>query len=294
MKLIRPTPITDAELVSSTIPETDYGVWESTTTYTLGARTIKSHRQWESAQAGNLNHDPDSAGLSWWIDLGPTNRMAMFDDKVGTQTVADLSLTVVLAPGRIDALALLQVAAALATVTMTIGAEVVYEREVSLIDDSGITDWYAYFFEPIRPKDYVVLTDLPVYGEAITTITLSKPAGEVSCGMAIVGQKSDLGGTLTNPSAGINDYSKKSTDDFGNTTLVPRSFSKRMGVKLILDNTEIDRVHAVLASLRAAPVIWIGDEEYSSLLVYGFYRDFELDIAYANFSYCSLNIEGMI
>lgn len=294
MKRIRKTLVTDAVLISSSVPETDYGVWESTTTYTLGARVIKSHRQWESAQAGNLNHDPASAGLSWWIDLGPTNRMAMFDDKVGTQTVTPLSLTVVLAPGRIDALALLQVAAALATVTMTIGADVVYEREVSLIDDSGITDWYAYFFEPIRPKDYVVITDLPVYGEAITTINLSKPAGDVACGMAIVGLKSHLGDTLINPSVGINDYSKKSTDDFGNTTLVPRSFSKRMSVKLIVDNSEIDRIHADFSDIRATPVVWIGDEEYSSLLVYGFYRDFEIDIAYANFSYCSLNIEGMI
>jgi hypothetical protein len=104
----------------------------------------------------------------------------------------------------------------------------------------------------------------------------------------------DLGGTLINPALGINDYSRKETDDFGNTSLVERSFSKRMGVKLVLGNADVDRVHAALSAVRATPILWLGSGRYSAMLVYGFFRDFEIDIAYTRHSYCTLNIEGMI
>lgn len=294
MKLIRPTPIADAQLVDSTVAESDHFPWSAGTTYGLGERTTQAHRIWESMQAVNLAHDPQTAGVAWWVDMGPTNRWAMFDGKLHTATTADALLTIELAPGRIDALALLQVEASVATVSMAVGAEEVYSRTVSLIDDSAITDWHLYFFEPVRPKDYLVLTDLPVFGEATTTIELSKLSGTVSCGMCVVGQQVDLGGTLSSPSVGINDYSQKSTDDFGNATLVQRSFSKRLSAKLIVDNPEVDRIVTALSAVRAIPVLWIGDEHYSALLIYGFYRDFEVDIAYKRFSYCTLNIEGMI
>lgn len=294
MKLIRPITINDARLVSSTRAEDDYAAWSAVTTYALGDRRIKAHRIWESVQGSNLNHDPETDGVSWWADMGPTNRWGMFDEKVGTVTSAAGSLTVVLAPGRFDSLALLQVSAASASISMSVGAEVVYEYTESLIDDSEITDWHQYFFEPIRPKDYVLLTNLPIYGEAETTITLTQNSGDVSIGMSIVGMASDVGGTLKSPSLGINDYSKKSTDEFGNTTLVQRSFSKRMGVKLMVDNSEVDRIHAALSAIRAIPVVWIGSKQYSSMLIYGFFRDFDIDVAYSSFSYCTLNIEGMI
>lgn len=294
MKLIRPNSINDASLVSSTVSETDYPDWSSATTYALSARVIKGHRIWESVQASNLNHDPQTSGVAWWVDLGPTNRWAMFDEKVGTLTVSPLSISVVMQPGRIDAIALLQVAASTVTITMHLGAEELYARTISMIDDALVMDWFGYFFEPIRPKDFVLLTDLPVYGEATMTISMSKPSGDVSCGICIVGRQSEIGGTLRSPSLGINDYSKKTTDDFGNSTLVERSFSKRMSAKLVVDNTDVDLVHAVLSSVRATPVVWIGSAQYSSMLVFGFFRDFEIDIAYSNHSYCSINIEGMI
>lgn len=294
MKVIRPTTINDSRLVSSTVAEDDYAAWSSATSYALGARSIKAHRIWESSQASNTNHDPETSGPTWWVDIGPTNRWGMFDEKVGTVTTATDELTVVIAPGRFDSLALLQLSAASVTITMTVGAEVVYEHTESLIDDSEITDWYQYYFEPIRPKDYLLLMDIPIYGEAETTITLTKNSGTVSIGMCIVGMQSDVGGTLNGVTLGINDYSKKSTDDFGNTTLVQRSFSKRMGAKLMVDNSEVDRVHAALSSLRSVPAVWVGYGRYSSMLVYGFFGTFEIDVAYASFSYCSLNIEGMI
>ena len=47
------------------------------------------------------------------------------------------------------------------------------------------------------------------------------------------------------------------------------------------------------AALRATPVLWIGSESFESLTVYGFYKEFSIDIAYPTVSYCSLTIEGL-
>ena len=47
------------------------------------------------------------------------------------------------------------------------------------------------------------------------------------------------------------------------------------------------------AALRATPVLWIGSESFESLTVYGFYKEFSIDLAYPTVSYCSLTIEGL-
>ena len=107
MKLIRPTTLTDAMLTSSTAPENDHPVWASGTAYALGAKVIltATHRRYEALVAStgvNPASDPTK-----WLDLGPTNRWAMFDDRVGTATTKAGSLQVVLAPGATDGVALI-------------------------------------------------------------------------------------------------------------------------------------------------------------------------------------------
>ena len=82
MQFIKPVSISDATLISSTIAETDYSAWSSGTTYALGDKVIltSTHRVYESLQAANTNHNPTEAASTWWLDIGPTNRWAMFDD----------------------------------------------------------------------------------------------------------------------------------------------------------------------------------------------------------------------
>lgn len=294
MKIIRPTTITDSVLSSSSVAENDFPTYSSGAAYAAGDKVIKAstHRIYQSIQASNTNHDP-ATSPTWWLDIGPTNRWAMFDNAMGSATTATTSLTVTLAPGRIDSLALVGIDAASVSVTMTAGGSTVYSKTASLINDSGVTDWYSYFFDPIKAKDYFVISGLPVMSEATITITISKSSGTVSCQGLVVGMKSDLGDTLISPGIGITDYSRKSTDDFGVTTLIKRAYARKLDCKLIVENTEIDRVVSTLAEVRATPVIWYGSDRYSSLVLFGFYRDFSVDIAYSTMSYCTLNIEGM-
>ena len=295
MKVIAPTPITDALLVSSTAPETDHAAWAGGTTYALGARVIRTgtHRIYESLQAGNTGHTPESSP-TWWLDVAPTNRWAMFDTVVGTATELASPLTVVIAPGAVNAIALLELVGASVTISMTsaAGGGTVYSRTVSL-DASEVGDYYEYFFAPFVQRTSVVLTDLPPYADGIVTVSLT--GSTVSLGVLSVGLFTELGGTQYGATAGITDYSLKTTDAFGNTTLTQRSYAKRTTCKLWLDKGEVNRVHRKLADLRATPCVWVGveDPELEPLTVYGFFKDFQIEVAYPQAALCSLEIEGM-
>ena len=296
MRLIRPTTLTDAMLTSSTAPETDYPAWSSATAYAVGARVIltATHRRYE-ALAASTNVSP-STDPTKWLDLGPTNRWAMFDARVGTATSRTASLQVGLAPGAIDALALIDTEAESATVTLTAGGVQVYSRSQTFnVGGVAIDNWFSWFFEPLGQKTSMLFLDVPVYaaGQLSVTLTRDNPADSVSCGTLLVGRQLSLGDTEHGADIGIIDYSRKETDQFGVTSVVERAFAKRMTAKVVMPTDAIDDIHRSLAALRATPVLWIGSESFESLTVYGFYKEFSIDIAYPTVSYCSLTIEGL-
>jgi hypothetical protein len=109
-----------------------------------------------------------------------------------------------------------------------------------------------------------------------------------------VGTYYDLGATQYGATAGILDYSVKTTDSFGNTTVVKRTYAKRMTSNLMINNNIVDAVVNLLSAYRSTPLVWVGAESnYTSLIVYGFYKDFDVNIAYPDYSSCSLTIEGL-
>ncbi|PTQ12965.1 hypothetical protein CLG96_02140 [Sphingomonas oleivorans] len=271
LRLLQPATITDAVLISSTIPETDYPVWSNTATYALGARVIKTatHRIYESAAAGNVGNDPAGAsGL--WIDIGPTNRWAMFDQAIGSLSASTGSIVVTLDPlAAVNALALLDVTAASVRVQAA-----GYDRTQALAASPGM----------------VTFLDLPATTGAIT-VTISG-SGTVSAGTLLIGHLVGLGITESSPTAAITDYSRKETDDFGEVTLVERAWAKRMSVRGLIDTAAVDVVAGRIANVRATPALWIGDESLESVTVYGFFKDFSIEVGDAT-STLSLSVEGL-
>ncbi|MDX9843920.1 MAG: hypothetical protein RBT42_09205 [Aquabacterium sp.] len=294
MKIIKPTVITDAKLVSSSIPENDHPVWSAATAYAKGDRVIlvSTHSIYQRLVAGTTAASPDVDPENWQR-VGPTNRWAMFDRAVGSLSSATDTMTVTLEPGIVRALALVDVAAAEAIVTMTDGAETVYSRTVDMRDESNVIDWESYFFgDFLVRKTVMTLTDLPPYLNGQVTITLNG-TGPVSIGTVAVGSIFNLGVTVHGMSLGIIDYSVKSTDSFGVTAVVERAWAKRMTAQVVLDTTRVDEVHRQLAATRATPAVWIGGDRIDQSVIYGFFKDWSIDVAYASKSYCSLTIEGL-
>jgi hypothetical protein len=295
MKVIKPTTFVEAtHLVSTNAVET-YAAYNAATTYAKGARVDYGTHIYESLVNSNIGNTP-STSPTFWVLVGPDNVHAMFDDQISTATVSTSPLTVVMTPGLMNSLALLGLVGNQAVVAITDGAggPTVYSRTVNL-DGSYVYDWYMYFFEPFTQIGEVVFTDIPPYLNARMTLTLSG-SGTVAIGQLSFGTFYELGDAEYGATAGITDYSRKDTDEFGATTFVERAFSKRMTARLMLDAMQMNKVQRVLSDVRAKPAVWIGaeGEAYQPLVVYGFYRDFTIDVAYPTKSYCSLEIEGLI
>lgn len=300
MKFIRPTAINDARLVSSSVPETDYPAWAAATAYTAGQRVMHLHRVFERGVPGTTATAPQSDPVNW-ISVGPTNRWAMFDQKMGTVTTAADSITVVLAPGRVNSLALLGVDASTATVTLVADGATVYSASLDLDNGNQVGNWYEYFYEPIYQQSEVLITDLvdaalldvPAYGEGVLTVTLARPGGTVACAMLVVGVITELGETQYGAQISIRDFSRKEPDDFGNFELVQRDYSKQMSLDVSVPRSRVDSVTKVVSRYRATNVVWIGSAEFGALIVYGFIADWSLVVENYADSKFNAKIEGM-
>ena len=302
LKVIPPLSITDSILTSSNVPETDYTAWSSGTTYNIGDRVryiaANVHKVYESLRATNLNHDPttDTSSPPYWIEVSATNRWKMFDMINSTQTTNPDNIVVTLTPGRVcNSVALLGLEGTSVRVKMTDPVDgVVYDETISLNNNGTINNWYNYFFNPIQRRTSVILTDLPAYGTAAIEITITNTGSTAKCAVCVIGTTQSIGeGIELGASVGITDYSRKEKDDFGNYQLIQRSYSKRAKFSFPILNEQIDSVQDLLVSLRTTPCVWIGDDRYTSTIVYGFYKDFDIVIAYHIVSDCNLEIEGL-
>lgn len=297
MKVVKPVPVTDAVLASSTATEV-VAAYSAGTSYALNDRVLyaAADKIYECIQAPCLAQQPDTSPL-YWLAVAPSNEMAMFDDEVSTQTIQASPLTVLLAPGFVNSLALFGMEGSSLQVDVTdgIGGPNVYSRTISL-DGTLIADWYQYFFEPSVQLGEVVLTDLPPYSGARMTVSITG-AGNVACGHCGIGTFYELGDTQFGATAGIIDFSRKDTSSSGSTILVKRKFSKRMSTSLQLKTSQINKVQRVLADVRATPCAYLGADDitrYAPLVMWGFWREFSIDVAMPTISYCSLDIEGLV
>ena len=158
---------------------------------------------------------------------------------------------------------------------------------------SGIQDWYDYFFEPIIRKGDLVVTDLPVFGNPTIRVIATALGSTVRIGSLVIGQSLYIGIALAGARVGIQDYSRKVVDEYGNWTIVERAFSKKADYKVWVDNAKVDATAAFLATIRAVPCVFNADGDFASLSIFGFFKDWNIEIPGPNESYCNLSIEGL-
>ena len=253
MSIIKPTVLTDAMLISSTVPETEYALWNAATSYTVGQRVIRltTHHVYENLIAGVDAGLPESSitgNTPRWLDIGADNRWAMFDYKVGTVSSIATPLTVVTNPGSISGIGLLGLVGSLATIQVKsqTGGTVVYSKSVNL-DGTVITSFYDWFFEPFQQLTDLSLTDLPgQYSNPEVTLSITSKSGTVGCGTYSFGRVYNLGSTQYGATAGIISYSIKTFDAFGNVTIVKRANSKRNSLKIMTAASDFNKIYSLV------------------------------------------------
>ena len=293
--------IAGSGLVYTTLTESN-PEWSSATTYALGANVVYGiYGTYKSLQSGNLNHTPPIISPftdAYWVRTGPTNKMAMFDDQVSSSSTGTSDIIFAVVGSAIDSVALLNIQASKTSIAVTDKdtKALVYHNSQQLSGGESL-DWYGYFFyDADTQKTSSIYLDIPPAANSLITIKVSG-TGTISVGSYINGQIKTLGNTQYGVSAGIIDYSKKETDEFGNTTFIKRNFSKRMNASVSLTNANLNRVQRILYDLRATPVLWLAstDAQFEEpLIIFGFYRDFSTEISYPTHSICNLQVEGLI
>ena len=295
LKVIKPLTITDAILTATDVPETDYDAWAAGATYALGDRVIVDHMVYESAQSANTGNTPATAA-EWWLEVGPTNRYRMFDDSVSRSTAQATAISVTLTPGQAcNALAAINLAGCnsmrVRIVDATYGT--LYDQTTDLSALPQMSNWWEWFFGTRVQPTQAVLLELPHIPTAEIIVDFAG-GDDLAVGVLMIGSVAEIGiGVRTGASLGIQDYSRKETNEWGDTILAQRAFAKRARFDVPIESPEIDSALRLLTGLRATPALWIGSTQYESTVVYGFYKQFDVLIAYSSIAECSLEIEGL-
>lgn len=297
MQIIPPISITSSNLTASNITENDHDDWASGTTYAAAAKVIYEHKRYESIAGSNAGNQPDITPLKWLL-LGATNRFRAFDKTLNDQAErADVITYEIDHDGNaIDSIALFNLDAASVQIEVTDDNDgLVYDQAFPLIDNTDITNWYDYFFAPVgvTAKELVV-TDIPPYGTAETTITITKTGSTAKVGQIVLGRSNTLGTSLFGTTTSIEDFSRKERDPFGNAIIVERPFAENADYKFKIITSDARRIKNTFAKYRAKPVVWIGtpDESYGTV-IYGFYNRFDINITSPTLSDVSAEVEGL-
>ena len=296
MKVIKPTTINSSSIVNSNLQET-VAQWSNISTYSVGAIVYDELYGIYQAIESNNNKKPSSNSLVWQY-LRPTNRWALFDPQVATLSSANQYINFTLATGSLQGLALLNLTgnSVKSTVRDGLNGNIIYQNTQSLIGQ--VADWYQYFFFELETqRKQAIFVDIPLnYTNTYTTVEI-EGTGIVSIGTCTYGKIASIGSAEYGINTGIIDYSVKETNEFGETTFIQRAYSKRMSGRVLINNAELNRVQRTLYDLRATPALWFATADpllEEALVVFGYYREFSTDISYPTYSYCSLEIEGLI
>lgn len=295
LKVIKSITVTDAILTATSVAEADHATWLVGTTYALGDRVILNHLIYESLQASNTGKAPATETL-WWAEVSATNRWKLFDLSSTTQTLIDAADYYEMTPGQaVNALALVNISGVL-TVRVRLtdpSFGVVFDQTADLADVPSESSWYAWFFEPRTEQTQFVVSDLPSYPNATLRVDLTS-SGAAYVGAMVFGTQRSIGmGVQQGLRLGLQDYSRKERNDWGDTVLVQRAYAKRATVSMLLSNAELDNAYNLLVDLRATPCLWLISDNYTSLSLFGFFSNFEITIAYAQYSDVSLDLESL-
>ncbi len=295
MKIIRPIATLCDSIVSSNVT-LEHPVYDATTTYSKDDYVVDTAcgaSVYKSLANANTGNSPATSS-EWWVKTGTSNYYALFDNKISTQTQRAESIEYEAEfTGLVNAIALINVEAnAVRFEAWNAADEKVIDQVVSL-KDIGRTSLYDYYTRPLEYVNRYVNFKLPTLRSGKGKLTLSRPGGIAKIGALVYGSKFVIGESQWGVTVGIQDYSIKETDDFGNHYVVERGFQDKMDVDVVVDSKRTFTVKQELTKFRANPTIWVADESMPETITFGYYKDFSIILPHSAFNECSLQILGL-
>ena len=304
MKVIKSQTVTPTTLTTTDVPENDASEWVTSTNYHVGDQAMvtttangaatATHKIYVSvhSQSGN---DPTIDDGTNWTEVSSTNRYKMFNDVVQEQTTQADIIDVSITPAAVTtALAAINVDCASITVVVTDPLEgEVYNQTFPMTSYSGITNWYDYFFTAIDRKKELSVLGLPPYSAAVIDVTFNDSGETAKVGALVLGTSANIGDSQYGASFGIIDYSTKSVDAQGRTTVTTGTYSDEADIDVVIETGRFAEVKKILTDLRTTPSVWIAEDNTEGTIIYGYYREFDVLLTGPVVSMCTLSIEGL-
>ncbi len=288
-------------IVASNVTASAHPTYNPATTYAVGAKvkavSALDGLTYEYESLADDNEGNPLSDTTWWLNLGPSNRDAMFDSRTSTTTTrtGDIVVTLSTAGQNFDSIAVLNIGGATSvSIEVKQGATTLYSDTQSLIED--VTSWYDFFFAPLdNVKTKYIWNPYIFPSDAQVTLTIAGTTPSI--GLVTLGRRRDMALTEYGATVGIEDYSTKETDQWGRTYLLERAFAETAEVKMVLPTGQVDALKATLADLRATPALYDlnnDGNDFDSLIIFGKYDSFSIDIAYHSTAYCTLTLTELI
>lgn len=303
----------------------DYPWWNDANAYSVGNRVYN-----DTYKKDYVAVVPITAGSGWvpgaasgagrWEEIGFANFWKPFDNLAhsAAQPMSGDDIYYLLTPSRqVDTVALFGL----------VGTTV--QLRLQRISDGGL-DWsetrnipnplqpdgYGYGFAPgewpTSMRDMfsanMLFTGVP-YVQGVHRIRVIVSAHESldysAVGIIGIGHAFWIGDTLEGTESTFVDFSSKTTDEFGYTTIVRRGSSFNTDYQIAIENARIPAVNKVVAGHRGIFVIVYpsyveGETELTrihdrvSLMNFGFISDYNTAFQTSDYTYATLSIEGVI
>lgn len=303
MIVVIPSEINDTVYDSSTVPEPDTGETEWVVgTYSTGEQRIltSTHKVYEVVAVPDTTVKPDigvDTDPPSWVEVGPTNKWALFDALNSTKTIDSTDIVTVLKPSGIissvSGFGIENVSTVNVTVTDDVEG-VVYDETVNMADSDPLVDFWEWFFFPITNKREFLLVDLPAYSDATITVTLTG-SGDRAIGSLVIGNQLPMGVTEYGTSMQLLDFSIKERDEFGNFTVIPRRTSKLVDFDCYIETNKMGYLFRTLSDLTTIPTVWaaLDGADSDPTLIYGYYKDSQLNLNQPDVSDITIQVEGL-
>lgn len=296
--ILRPTPVTDAILIASNIPEADAPVYNPATSYAVGdiVMLLSTHSVYENSLPANAGNSPE-LHPDKWTRIRATNRWRCFDGRNSSLTQQASSISYTFLPGEsvpmVAALGLVDCSELrVRLIDPTYGT--VYDHTATPSPSPVLPDWWEFYFgEWEGGASVVLMSDLPSFPNATLQIDLVGLA-TMAIGQLLFGQPRVWGiGIEYGARVGRQRYSRHEVNDFGDIDLVKRPSAKRASFELVITDAEVDPIQEYLDGIDADVCLFVGAERYECTVIAGVFESFEVLLANAKESTVQLDILGV-
>lgn len=256
MQVLLAKDITSAELLSSNAPEVvgDEVLWTNQV-WPIGSTVYRTETQriYRAAFEVPVDTGPPevniaNAQLPYWVDMGPTNRWAMFDGLARTQTIGDPGEMIIEldVPSLTDIWVgnISQATAVEALVRNGVDGDIIFQEEKSL--SQPVTNYWDWWFAPFTLAGDVVFSGIPAYRNSVLTLRIISE-GTPRVGMVAVGNTEYLGETDWRPST-----------DF---RLSHDNLYRELRATVHIGADEAPRVTRFMNRAMRRPAVWIPEEQ---------------------------------